>query len=354
MPEKFATQLVRWQRAHGRHDLPWQGSRDPYRVWLSEIMLQQTQVVTVKGYFARFLQRFPDVASLARGSEDEVLGLWSGLGYYSRARNLHRCAQAILQRHGGVFPRDAVTLAALPGIGRSTAAAIAALCFSERVAILDANVRRVVTRVQGFGGDLAQAAQERALWGLATDLLPAPPDAAADMAAYTQGMMDLGASLCSPRRPQCPQCPVAAMCQAYAAGNPEQFPVRSRKLKRSSLSIWLLLAQDRQGAVFLVKRPASGIWAGLFCLPVFDNEASLHAALPTPLQRQPEALPVLLHVLTHRDLHLHTFRVRMHGAVPLTLPGRWVSAQEWPSLGLPAPVRKLLSAGIELAVAGDG
>ena len=341
----FATRLVQWQRLHGRHDLPWQGSRDPYRVWLSEIMLQQTQVATVKAYFARFLQRFPDVASLARGSEDEVLGLWSGLGYYSRARNLHRCAQAIVQQHGGVFPQDAATLAELPGIGRSTAAAIAALCYSERVAILDANVRRVVTRVQGFAGDLAQAAQERMLWTLASDLLPAPAAAAADMAAYTQGMMDLGALLCSPRRPQCSQCPVAGVCRAQADGNPEQFPVRTRKLKRSSLSLYLLQAQTRQGEVFLVRRPNQGIWAGLFCLPVFADEAALRAALPAAARRQLQLQPAFLHVLTHRDLHLHAGRLLLPEAAALDLPGQWVSAQEWPGLGLPAPVRKLLQQG---------
>jgi A/G-specific adenine glycosylase len=341
----FAAQLVGWQRLHGRHDLPWQGTRDPYRVWLSEIMLQQTQVATVKAYFARFLQRFPNVASLAGASEDDVLGLWSGLGYYSRARNLHRCAQAIVQQHGGEFPQDAATLAGLPGIGRSTAAAVAALCFSERVAILDANVRRVVTRVHGFSGDLAQAAQERVLWALATDLLPTPADAPADMAAYTQGMMDLGASLCSARKPQCPQCPVSGMCRAFADGNPEQFPVRTRKLKRSSQSLWLLQAQTRQGAVFLVRRPDSGIWAGLFCLPVFDDESSLRAALPAAVRRHLQAQPVFLHVLTHRDLHLHTFRVLLPDAALLALPGQWIGAQDWPGLGLPAPVRKLLLPG---------
>ena len=182
MPERLSSLLVDWQRSHGRHALPWQNTRDPYRVWLSEIMLQQTQVSTVLGYYARFLARFPDVRALAAAPQDDVLALWSGLGYYSRARNLHRCAQQVVERHGGDFPRSAAALAELPGIGRSTAAAISSFCFGERVAILDGNVRRVLSRVLAFEGDLAQAAQERALWDLATGLLPQD---AVDMPAYT-------------------------------------------------------------------------------------------------------------------------------------------------------------------------
>ena len=184
----FAARVIDWQRTHGRHALPWQGTRDPYRVWLSEIMLQQTQVATVLGYYERFLQRFPDVRSLAAAPLDEVFALWSGLGYYSRARNLHRCAQAVVAEHGGRFPASSEALAQLPGIGRSTAAAIAAFCFGERVAILDGNVKRVLTRALGFDGDLANAAQERLLWNEATRLLPA-----SGVESYTQGLMDLKA-----------------------------------------------------------------------------------------------------------------------------------------------------------------
>ncbi|HSV44995.1 MAG TPA: A/G-specific adenine glycosylase, partial [Ramlibacter sp.] len=192
----FSARLVRWQQAHGRHGLPWQGTRDPYRVWLSEIMLQQTQVSAVLGYYDRFLERFPGVASLAAAPLDAVLGLWSGLGYYSRARNLHRCAQLVVSQHGGSFPAEAVQLQALPGIGRSTAAAIAAFCFGERVSILDGNVRRVLTRLLAFESDLAQAASERVLLAQAQALVPRQ---AARMPAYTQGLMDLGATVCLPR-----------------------------------------------------------------------------------------------------------------------------------------------------------
>lgn len=344
----FAAQVVHWQVRHGRHDLPWQSTQDPYRVWLSEIMLQQTQVVTVRGYFSKFVARFPDVASLAAASQDEVLGLWSGLGYYSRARNLHRCAQQIMAVHGGVFPSQAHVLVTLPGIGRSTAAAIASLCFRERVAILDANVKRVVTRVFAFDADLALAANERALWDAATTLLPQATqlegNRAQDMPRYTQGMMDLGATVCLPKKPLCESCPVHALCRASAAGDPQRYPVRTRKLKRSVQSLWLLWARSVQGAVWLSRRPVPGVWAGLHCLPLFESEAALLAAVPVAWRVRLKPQPIFTHVLTHKDLHLHVTR--------LTLPdenlawqdgGRWVAASQWPELGLPAPIRKLLS-----------
>lgn len=340
----FATQVVAWQRQHGRNSLPWQNTQDPYRVWLSEIMLQQTQVVTVIGYFARFLARFPTVADLAAGSLDEVLGLWSGLGYYTRARNLHRCAQSVVQDHGGAFPHDAQTLATLPGIGRSTAAAISSLCFGERVAILDANVKRVVTRVQGFEADLASAANERALWDAATSLLPAARSAAADMPRYTQGMMDLGATVCSPKKPSCLLCPVQARCAAAQAGNPERYPVRTRKLKRSSQSIWLLWLRRADGAVWLAPRPTPGVWAGLQCFPLFDDEAALLAALPAHGHTAVEMLPVFTHVLTHKDLFMHPARMDIGNEAIDLGAGAWFLPTQWVAAGLPAPVRKLLEA----------
>jgi A/G-specific adenine glycosylase len=340
----FATQVVAWQRQHGRNSLPWQNTQDPYRVWLSEIMLQQTQVVTVIGYFARVLDRFPTVADLAAASLDEVLGLWSGLGYYTRARNLHRCAQSVVQDHGGAFPRDAATLATLPGIGRSTAAAISSLCFGERVAILDANVKRVVTRVLGFDADLASAANERALWDAATGLLPLARNAASDMPRYTQGMMDLGATVCSPKKPSCLLCPVQSRCAAAQAGDPERYPVRTRKLKRSSQSIWLLWLRRADGAVWLAPRPTPGVWAGLQCFPLFDDEASLLAALPAPLHAAVEMLPVFTHVLTHKDLFMHPARMDVAQAAIDLGVGSWFLPAQWAAAGLPAPVRKLLEA----------
>ncbi|MDQ0606299.1 A/G-specific adenine glycosylase [Variovorax sp. W1I1] len=339
LPPDFAAQIVSWQRSHGRSELPWQNTRDPYRVWLSEVMLQQTQVTTVLGYFARFLERFPDVKALAAGTEDEVFGLWSGLGYYSRARNMHRCAQEVVERFGGEFPHTAAELVTLPGIGRSTSAAIAAFCFGERVAILDGNVKRVLTRVLGFGGDMSSSAQERALWDLATQLLP-PAEEREAIASYTQGVMDLGATVCLPRKPSCMICPVNKVCVGLREGAPERYPVKTRKLKRSAQSLWVLLARDAEGRVWLEKRPAKGIWAGLHCLPVFDSRDDLLAVLPSAAQRGAQDLPPFVHVLTHKDLHLHP--VLLEGMQPQGDVARWVEAEEWRRLGLPAPVRKLL------------
>lgn len=341
----LADTVVAWQAQHGRNHLPWQQTRDPYRVWLSEIMLQQTQVSTVLDYYARFLVRFPDVAALAAASQDEVLALWSGLGYYSRARNLHRCAQVVVQQHGGQFPTTAAQLAQLPGIGRSTAGAIASFCFAERVPILDANVRRVLTRVLAFGADLAVAANERQLWDATQALLP-EHNLAATMPGYTQGLMDLGATVCSVRKPSCLLCPLSGQCVALAQGEPEHYPVKTRKLQRQAQSWWLLWLQDAQGRVYLQRRPATGIWAGLYCLPVLDSAQALaqHPALADA--SAVEHLPAFLHVLTHRDLHLHP--VRAHIEVPDVACDEgsgWFAPAQWPDLGLPAPIRKLLLAG---------
>ncbi len=251
-----------------------------------------------------------------------------------------------MAQHGGVFPTQAQVLVTLPGIGRSTAAAIASLCFGERVAILDANVKRVVTRVLGFDADLALAANERALWDAATDLLPLPSEASAAMPRYTQGMMDLGATVCLPKKPQCQACPVHASCVAQAAGDPQRYPVRTRKLKRSSQSIWLLWAQTAQNAVWLARRPTPGVWAGLYCLALFDSEDALRKAVPPPWREKLQADAVFTHVLTHKDLHLHPWRLILPDeSLGWDQGGRWVGAQEWPGLGLPAPIRKLLQRG---------
>ena len=337
LPADFARRMVDWQRSQGRQHLPWQHTRDPYRVWLSEIMLQQTQVSTVLDYYPRFLQRFPDVASLASAPQDDVLALWSGLGYYSRARNLHRCAQEVMARFGGEFPQTAEQLVSLPGIGRSTAAAIAAFCFHQQVSILDGNVKRVLSRVLGYAADLAVARHERELWDLADRLLPTQ---AADMPAYTQSLMDVGATLCQPRKVQCEACPVQALCVAHAQTTPLAYPVKTSKLKRSSATLWLLWAVNAQGQVWLHKRPAQGIWASLFSLPVFEDEAALLQACP-----QGQSLQYVTpwkHVLTHRDLHLHPVRMHIEADQPPSCEGQWVPAKDWPQLGLPAPIRSLL------------
>jgi A/G-specific adenine glycosylase len=339
----FATRVVRWQKTHGRNTLPWQNTRDPYRVWLSEIMLQQTQVSTVLDYFPRFLARFPDVRSLAAASLDDVLALWSGLGYYSRARNLHRCAVDVVNQHGGEFPSTAEVLQTLPGIGRSTAAAIASFCFGERVAILDGNVKRVLTRVLGFGADLSSSANERALWDQATALLPHDGLMADTMPRYTQGLMDLGATVCLVRQPSCLLCPANAVCVGYREGAPERYPVKTRKLKRSAQSLWLLWAHTADGHVWLAKRPTPGVWAGLYCLPVHESREALEASVPGRGKTALEDSQTFVHVLTHKDLHLHPVGLRVASKVKLG-EGAWFGPDEWPLLGLPAPVRKLLEA----------
>ncbi|MDD5028256.1 MAG: A/G-specific adenine glycosylase [Rhodoferax sp.] len=341
----FALTLIRWQQRHGRHNLPWQGTRDAYRVWLSEIMLQQTQVTTVRPYFERFLARFPDVQSLAQAPQDDVLALWSGLGYYSRARNLHQCAQQVVTQYGGVFPRTAAQLQTLPGIGSSTAAAVASICFGERVAILDGNVKRVLTRYLGFDADLAQASNERTLLQYASDLLP-QSDLQRSMPRYSQAVMDLGATVCTAQQPRCADCPLRSDCRAAAQQCPQRYPVKTRKLKRSAQIVWLLCAQTPQGAVWLSQRPIPGVWAGLYCLPLFDDRQALLTALPERARQAIDELPSFKHVLTHKDLYLYPAQVMLSEREVPDCPGDWVAAARWPTLGLPAPVRTLLGAQV--------
>jgi A/G-specific adenine glycosylase len=342
--DRFATPLIAWQRTHGRHTLPWQRSTDPYRVWLSEIMLQQTQVGTVLAYYERFLQRFPDVKALAAATQDDVLALWSGLGYYSRARNLHACAKAVVALHGGEFPRSAAVLETLPGIGRSTAGAIASFCFGERVAILDGNVKRVLTRFLAFDKDLAVQRHERELWAAATELLPH-----SDMPAYTQGIMDLGATVCLARSPQCLLCPVQADCAARRAGTQDKFPIKTRKLKRGQReNAWLLLMRGDE--LWLCQRPETGVWAGLWSLPEFESPEALQQ-LGATWPGTASALPSFKHVLTHLDWTLHPLRhtlptktsKKQLAEITATLPsGGWYGLDEALAMGLPAPLRKLL------------
>jgi len=344
MPQAgIAQRVMRWQREHGRHGLPWQDTRDPYRVWLSEVMLQQTQVSTVLAYYPRFLARFPDLRSLAAAPLDDVLALWSGLGYYSRARNLHRCAVVVVNEHGGRFPGSSSELAALPGIGRSTAAAIAAFAFGERAAILDGNVKRVLTRALGFEGDLAQAAQQSALWAAAESLLPAR-----GIEVYTQGLMDLGAGICLARRPACERCPLSDVCTAKAEGTPARYPVKTKTRRRGRRRHALLWLQ-RGGRVWLTQRPDSGVWASLWSLPEFDSAEALQG-LVDGWPGQGDWLPTIEHALTHFDWTLQPLRwalpARASSKIDAALPsGRWVTPAEALQMGLPAPVRRLLEQG---------
>ena len=291
----FARSLIDWQRQHGRRNLPWQGTRDAYRIWLSEIMLQQTRVAAVLHLFPRFVARFPDVRALAAAPLEAVLALWAGMGYYARARNLHLCARRIVTRHAGHFPRTAAELATLPGIGRSTAAAIAAFVSHERAAILDGNVKRVLCRHFAIEG-APVGAVEKTLWKQAESLLPA----ASDMPAYTQGMMDLGATLCTRRAPRCADCPLAASCLAFRQDRARSLPThRARIAKPCRVARFLLISDGAR--VFLQRRPMTGVWGGLYALP---EDLSLLPRLGLA-HSLPLLLPPRVHTFTHFRLEIH-------------------------------------------------
>ena len=342
----FAARLIAWQRQHGRHDLPWQNTRDPYRIWLSEIMLQQTQVSTVIPYYARFLVRFPDVAALAAAPLDDVMALWAGLGYYSRARNLHRCAQAVVEQHGGAFPASVDALAELPGIGRSTAAAIASFAFGARATILDGNVKRVLARVFGVEGFPGEKRVENAMWTLAESLLPSSTNDA-DVSAYTQGLMDLGATLCVRGKPECGRCPFATDCVANATGRQRELPAARPKKTVPTRRTWMLVLCDGD-AVMLEKRPPSGIWGGLWSLPEAADETALaERAHAFGANGGVSSLAPLTHTFTHFKLDIEPRIAELgRGASAAVAAGdaetAWVSLRDIDAYGVPAPVRKLL------------
>ncbi|MCL4687972.1 MAG: A/G-specific adenine glycosylase [Burkholderiales bacterium] len=342
-PGSFAARVSAWQRRHGRRDLPWQGARDPYRIWVSEIMLQQTQVATVIPYFERFMARFPDVEALARASEEEVMRHWSGLGYYARARNLHRGAQEVVARHGGRFPATAAEVEALPGIGRSTAAAILAFSTGARLAILDGNVKRVLARHFGVEGAVDSASVLRELWTLAESLLPAR-----GIETYTQGLMDLGATVCGRSRPDCAACPVRDTCVALRDGRVAELPGR-RPARAARVREIAMLVVVSGGEVLLEKRPGSGIWGGLWSLP--EAPPSLdpvaHAAKAMGVRAvAAEALPPFRHAFTHFTLAVTPWLLRTgHRAARAREPSgsTWLALGEVRSAALPAPVKRLLA-----------
>jgi len=341
----FSARLIAWQKVHGRHDLPWQGTRDPYRIWLSEIMLQQTQVATVIPYYQRFLARFPDVRALAAAPEDRVLELWSGLGYYRRAHHLHAAAKAVVADHGGQFPRDPGTIAALPGVGRSTAAAIAAFAFGTHGAILDGNVKRVLARHRGIAGFPGAAKGEGELWAAAEALLP-PRGDAAGIATYTQALMDLGAAVCTRTRPRCAECPVADDCVAWRDGRIAELPSpRPHKiLPQRALRVLVI---ERAGTILFEKRPGAGIWAGLWSLPETGVDTDVVAHCRAHFGAQVEVgdvLPPIAHGFTHFRLTLHPQRVRARTwPSRAEAPGRiWLTRDDAVAAALPAPIRKLL------------
>lgn len=342
----FANALLGWFDQHGRHDLPWQHPRTPYRVWLSEIMLQQTQVAVVVPYFLRFVERFPTLPDLAAASTDEVMAHWAGLGYYARARNLHAAAKACVVQHGGELPCDLDALRALPGIGRSTAGAILAQAWNARFPILDGNVKRVLARVHGIAGWPGLPAVEKGLWELAEAQLAGVPDGR--MADYTQAQMDFGATLCTRARPACVLCPLQQGCMALREGLTEALPTPKPGKALPEREAYALLLLNAQGEVLLQRRPPAGIWASLWTLPQADSESALrdwfdrHASGDFDGARD---LPAIVHTFSHYRLHLslrRLHRVALQQAVGDNDAIRWVAPAQLASLGLPAPIRRLL------------
>ena len=337
----FASRLIAWQRKHGRHDLPWQNTADPYRIWLSEIMLQQTQVTAVVPFYERFLLAFPDLPALARAPLERVLELWSGLGYYSRARNLHRCAQSVMDEFGGALPYDVEALRQLPGIGRSTAAAIAAFAFGTRATILEGNVKRVLARHAGVEGFPGQRKVEEQLWRIAEDRLPKK-----HIEAYTQGLMDLGATVCTRANPSCMRCALAADCVALHTGRVGALPTPrpKRTLPRRAVTMLLLLRHD---AVLVERRPPLGIWGGLWSLPELPEDITVerHCATRFAARARADApLPAIEHGFTH--FHL---RITPQPCTVLAWDARaeepgllWLPLLEARTAALPAPIKKLL------------
>ncbi len=375
----IAPQVVRWQRSHGRHDLPWQSpagsarassapaesavaesapadaieAPDPYRIWLSEVMLQQTQVATVIPYFQAFIAAFPTVADLARASPDQVMALWSGLGYYSRARNLHAAARQIVDRHDGAFPRSAEELATLPGVGRSTAAAIAAFAFGERAAILDGNVKRVFCRVFAIAGSPLEAGVMRELWLHAQAELPpvregaSPAEQAADIRAYTQGLMDLGATVCTRSKPACPRCPLAATCLARRQDAVNRYPSPRPRREVPVREVDMLLLSSRE-SVLIEQRPPAGIWGGLWSLPEIDSAAIGSGGDLGGFGRlQPQEFARFEHAFTHFRMKARVWRAELVDEQAATVlrqapPTRWLARAEVGAAPLPRPVKTLL------------
>jgi A/G-specific adenine glycosylase len=340
MPD-FAQQLIRWQTVHGRHNLPWQNTRDAYRIWLSEIMLQQTQVGTVIPYYLRFLERFPDLAGLAGAPLDEVLALWSGLGYYSRARNLHAAARLVMEGHEGAFPERIEDIVALPGIGRSTACAIAVFAFGARSAILDGNVKRVLTRHFGVAGHPGENKVATALWGLAESLLPAR-----GVATYTQALMDLGATVCTRSRAGCGNCPVSTSCVALASDQVAFLPT-PRPKKTTPQKATRMLILRRAGDILLEKRPPSGIWGGLWSLPetAMDTDVATHCRTRFGMETTAAgSLPELKHTFTHFRLRIAPQLLDVIHLLPRAeQTGQlWLAPRAALSAAIPTPVRKLL------------
>ncbi|PTN11688.1 A/G-specific adenine glycosylase [Nitrosomonas aestuarii] len=338
----IAEDLIPWQVKYGRHFLPWQNRRDPYAVWLSEIMLQQTQVKTVIPYYQRFIEKFPDVENLAQASVDDVLALWSGLGYYARARNLHQAAREIIQNYKGIFPQDSEKIQQLPGIGRSTAAAITVFAYGNRAAILDGNVKRVFARYFGIDRYPGEPATLKKLWALAEASLPENNDSD-KIRIYTQALMDLGSMICVRHKPACSQCPLISRCVAYQAGSVAQLPV-SKPKKQIPVKETVFMIYRHNHKLLLEKRSDKGIWGGLWCFPEYNMDDII---VNSTKNSMPVKLPRLPHAFTHfklwiqpclREVDLETETKADVSENPIV----WVEPDKVLELAIPAPVRKLI------------
>lgn len=344
----FAQRVLEWFAHSGRHHLPWQDHPDAYRVWISEIMLQQTQVNTVIPYYQTFMAQYPNIAALARAPQDEVLHLWTGLGYYARARNLHRCAQIVQEQHGGAFPCSVEELVALPGIGRSTAGAILALGMGVRAPILDGNVKRVLCRYHAIEGWPDQPSVQKLLWPIAEAATPKT-----DFAQYTQAMMDLGATLCTRSKPACERCPLQRSCQALLSNRVSELPHRKPKKTLPRRSVYMLMCCNAAGEVLLEQRPATGIWGGLWSFTEFETLEGLDAyCQENLLPRTParEVWPVVKHTFSHFHLDITPVlisaqpspRAVMEPKPQLCYPLHSMRSDAEHAVGLAAPVKALL------------
>ena len=341
--QNFAPRVLAWFDQHGRKHLPWQQNKTPYRVWISEIMLQQTQVTTVIPYYERFMTSFPDVYALASAAQDDVLAHWSGLGYYARARNMHKAAQQLVEHWDGEFPMTQEGVCELPGIGRSTAAAILSISRNEPLAILDGNVKRVLARFHAIPVWPGERKTEAALWELAEAY--APSERCGD---YTQAMMDLGATLCTRSKPRCEECPLQEDCDALATGSPTDYPKSKPKKPAKPIRSTQLLIVKHAQQILLEKRPAAGIWGGLWSLPEVDVADEL-------IQAAEQRLPVMVetvislspfrHTFSHYHLDIVPFELNVKPTATVEETGKyqWFALEEALALGLPAPVRILLA-----------
>lgn len=347
MQQRFSRQLLNWYQDYGRKTLPWQVEKSPYTVWISEVMLQQTQVATVLPYFTDFMARFPTVTALAKAPLDEVLHLWTGLGYYARARNLHLAAQQVVNQHHGEFPHSFEQIVALPGVGRSTAGAILSLALGKRYPILDGNVKRVLTRCFAVAGWPGRREVENRLWALSDSLTPADKPA-----QFNQAMMDLGALICTRSRPECQRCPLHTDCIAYASHSWSHYPAKKPKQALPQRTGYFLLIQ-RQQAVYLIRRPPAGLWGGLFCFPWFDEESTLYHWLAQWGVSRNDLRPLVAfrHTFSHFHLDIVPLWLIVDGLNGCIIPHRgmeenaslWYNLAEPVSVGLAAPVERMLA-----------